>query len=88
MEILWQAAEVGSLLLHLPASGLKSSVLLLCSVSKGLSTTKRRAFHQLQERQRPHSHVGDPGAVSDPAAGARARPAGLLPGLGLHAQVS
>ena len=33
MEILWQAAEVGSLLFYLYASGFESSVLFLCSCS-------------------------------------------------------
>lgn len=57
-------------------------------ILKGLSAPQRSAFHQLQECQRPHGHVADPGAVPDPAAGARLGPPGLLPGLGLHAQVS
>lgn len=75
----------------LHASGLKGSDSLICFLfptSKGMSTTKRSAFHELQECQRPHSHVSDPGAVPGPAAGTRPRPTGLLPGLGLYAQVS
>lgn len=52
-----------------------------------LSPPERGSFHQLQKRQRPHSHVGDPGAVPDPAARTRHGAAGLHPGPRLHAQV-
>lgn len=52
-----------------------------------LSPAERGSLHQLQKRQRPHGHVGDPGAVPDPAARARHGAAGLHAGPRLYAQV-
>lgn len=63
-----------------------ASVSLLLSVSD-LSPAERGSLHQLQKRQRPHGHVGDPGAVPDPAARARHGAAGLHAGPRLYAQV-
>lgn len=63
-----------------------ASISLLLSVSD-LSPAERGSLHQLQKRQRPHSHVGDPGAVPDPAARTRHGAAGLHAGPWLYAKV-